>query len=66
MKYHLEKGTCTNADVRPRQPLPASSYNPTDTQPVPVSASAPRMPETVPVTVSDDAPRYVNVDATQS
>ncbi|CDO71783.1 hypothetical protein BN946_scf184939.g7 [Trametes cinnabarina] len=24
LKYHLEKGTCTNADERPRVPLPAS------------------------------------------
>ena len=22
LKYHLEKGTCTNADARPRGPLP--------------------------------------------
>ncbi|KAI0635512.1 hypothetical protein C8Q77DRAFT_1097814 [Trametes polyzona] len=24
LKYHLEKGTCTNADIRPRGPLPAA------------------------------------------
>ena len=37
LKYHLEKGTCTNADVRPREALPSLTSAPAPS-PTPVPA----------------------------
>ena len=42
LKYHLEKGTCTNADVRPREALPSLTSAPASApSPTPAPAPAP-------------------------
>ncbi|KAI0715760.1 hypothetical protein C8T65DRAFT_694592 [Cerioporus squamosus] len=48
LKYHLEKGTCTNADARPRGPLPSRAESP-----APPAAKTPALPSTVKIDVID-------------
>lgn len=46
LKYHLEKGTCTNADARPRGPLPPQEQSP-------APQKTPALPSTVKIDVID-------------
>ena len=45
LKYHLEKGTCTNADARPRGPLPQPATS--------GQVRTPALPSTVKIDVID-------------
>ncbi|TFK81719.1 hypothetical protein K466DRAFT_501669 [Polyporus arcularius HHB13444] len=66
LKYHLEKGTCTNADTRPRGPLPppAESSPQTQTQ-TQTQTKTPALPSTVKIDVIDvpSGRSVIDVDA---